>query len=322
MAQTRFSFPTGAGGDAATGANTGSSFVVVTGGTLAISTAQAVIGTRSLLMTATSTSGACYITKQGLASTAMATDYYLYLTAAPSAAQQIIFYGAGSSQRVSLELNADRTVTIRDDAYAAAWTSTYVIPLNTWVRVALYAVASSTVGQVRAAVFLGNSTTPTSGGDSGLLTNKNTGADAWTDLRLGMKCATGTATGTGYMGSWAYDDAATGLTAPYSTAPTANAGADITVDAGEAYTLTGVGSDVEGAVTVAWKLSGAVVGTSSTLNRTGAITLAGSTETYTFEVTDGDSNITSDTVVVTARPATTRLRVGTATLPAITRLTE
>ena len=206
MTQTRWNFTTGTNGDTVTGANTGSNGVVLSGGTGTLSNAQTTIGTFSALMTATSTSGVCYWQKTGMSTSALNFDLYLYVTAAPSSAVSIAWAGTGSRE-VSLELNSNRTLTYKNASYTSVWTSTYAIPLNTWVRVAAYFTQNSSTGTARVVIESGGSTQD----DSTLLTSQNTGASAYTDLRLGSKCSTGTQTLTQYIDSWSYDPAATGL---------------------------------------------------------------------------------------------------------------
>ena len=325
MATTWWTFPSGANGDAGTGANTGSAYVVVTGGSMAISTAHATFGTRSLYMQATSTSGACYFTKQGLsAATGLGAAMYFTPDVGPATSTVSIMWVGTTSRGVSLEWNLDRTLTIKDQPNNSLWAgatkSTTALAIGTTYLICLYVVPSATVGQVQAAIYNSSGTLIEA---STLFTNRNTLAGPYTDIRYGLKTSTGTSTAKAYVDAWGYDGAATGLSAPYNpnNPPTSNAGADVTVDAGEAYTLTGTATDVEGVASVAWKLSGSTVGTANTLTRTAPITLAGTSQTYTFEVTDTGGLMTPDSVVVTVLPATIRLHNGTALVPAINRLT-
>lgn len=327
MAQVRTNPTTGANGDALTTANSGSSFTpVVTGGTSSISTAQYIIGTRSWLFTATTTSGGDYLIKNGLSATSVNMDMYMYITGAPSAAVVIMWAGTGSRQ-ASIELNTNRTITIKNAAASGGtgiWTSTYAIPLNTWVRVAFYLVQSATVGQARAAIYLGHNTTPETGGDSTLLTNQNTGASAYTDLRWGSKASTGTQTLTLYMGSYAYDPAATGLGAPYGL-PICNVGADQSgLEPGKIATIDGSASDpVVGSITNwAYSISPSgptLVGSGATRTMVVPPTLTGQTWTVTLVITNTGGNTSTDTMTINANPASRRVKIGGVMVPVFSR---
>ena len=319
MASTRWNWGLGANGDTLTTTNTGSSGVLLTGGTGVISTAQAIIGTRSALLTATTTSGVVYWQRSGMSTTAINADMYVYVTAAPSAAVAIMWIGTGS-RMVSLEMNTGRTLTIKDAAYTSIWTSTYAIPLNTWVRINIYATQNATTGTVRVGMYLGHSGTAQD--DSTLLTGRNTGASAYTDLRQGAKCSTGTQTLTMHVGSWSYDPAATGLPASFGL-PSANAGPDqANVEPYTTVTLDSSGSsDSDGSIASrAWTQT---AGTTVTLSSSSATSptftapLAATDATLTFQVTvtDNDGNTNADTVNIEVLRATEFKRVSSAWQP-------
>lgn len=106
-----------------------------------------------------------------------------------------------------------------------------------------------------------------------------------------------------------------------NTPPTANAGADITVDADASFTLTGTAGDADGTVASTRWLDGATeLATGLTYNGTSPATLSGTTKTYTFEVTDNLGAVTTDTVVVTVNPAATRLSDGVSVKAAVSRI--
>jgi hypothetical protein len=66
--------------------------------------------------------------------------------------------------------------------------------------------------------------------DSTLLTGRNTGADAYTNFRLGAKTSTGTNTATIAIDNWAYDDTTAAYIGPVSVGfppGTANAGTSL-----------------------------------------------------------------------------------------------
>lgn len=210
MALTRWDFETGSDGNAITAANTGASSVVVSGGAGIISTARAADGTRSARLTSSTTSGGLYYQRTGLSTAALAQDVCLYLTAAPSGTVTLIWFGSSSTRRISLNMTSARILQFVDAGGATAWTSPTAVPLNQWVRLSVYATQNATTGTMRAA-FYPSPTSTTATEDSTLLTGKNTGASAYTDIRVGMKCTTGVRTGTGHFDINGWDPAATGL---------------------------------------------------------------------------------------------------------------
>lgn len=109
---------------------------------------------------------------------------------------------------------------------------------------------------------------------------------------------------------------------PAHSAPVANAGSDITVEAGATYVLTGSHSDVDGGDTItsrAWILAGDTVSTSTTVTATAPVTLTGTTLTYTYQVTDDQDATGTDTVVVTVLPASLRIKTAGIIRPGIRR---
>lgn len=110
-----------------------------------------------------------------------------------------------------------------------------------------------------------------------------------------------------------------------NSAPVANAGSDITVEAGATYVLTGSHSDVDGDGTItsrAWTLAGDTVSTSTTVTKTAPVTLTGTTLTYTYQVTDDQGATGTDTVVVTVLPASLRIKTAGIIRPGIRRTTS
>lgn len=179
--------------DAATAANTGSASVVVTGGSMAISTAFAYAGTRSLKCISTSTSGGVYALYNITAATALYTEMFVYITASPSGELGLFYWGGPATRQLGTTVSSTRQLIIRDGQSAGGqvlWTST-AMPANTWIRTALFATQSATVGTVRAAW---SATAPYTAWaqDSGLLTAKNTGTGGagYSYLRIGAKTST------------------------------------------------------------------------------------------------------------------------------------
>lgn len=304
MAVTRWGFESGSDLDTLNGTNGGCDSVVNTGGTSIISTAQAAHGTRSALMTATSTSGAEYLQQSLTATDDLAVDVYIYITAMPSADVGLIWYGDGALQRVTLELLTTGAIRIRDDAFANQWTSGTTLSLNTWYRVSLFAHRDPSAGTVRAAYYAMDSTTAIA--DSGLLTGKNTGSTSYTGLRIGPKVSTGTTTMTAHFDDWGYDPVATGLNPPVgaNVDPTADAGTNQNVAASATVNLSGSGNDSDGSIaSYAWSF---LYPTSGAPSLTGAATATpsftagavGNLYILELEVTDNLGGTGTDTVEV------------------------
>ncbi len=314
----------GANGNALSAANTGFSNIVNTGGSGVLSNAESnPVGSLAAVMTASVTSGGHYGYVSGMSTNNLSFEV-LFKIKTEHSAQAAIVWGGTGSQEWEIDYNpSTNKLEFKDDGNTTRWTSTSTLAADNatyyWLRG--YVVNSATVGQFH--VTLANASAPsTLLEDYTSAASFDTGGTAYTDLRIGPKCSTGTQTAVLVVGAWGYDPAATDLPPIFSSdgPPGSNAGSDITVDAGEAFTLTGVPTDDIGVASVAWKLSGGTVGTGNTLNRTAPTTLSGTTETYSFEVTDTNSQMTSDSVVVTVRAATTRLHNGTSVVGAINKL--
>lgn len=228
MTANAHGFEAGSNGDALTTAlawanSSGATLVVTgTGAAAIISTTHSAHGTRSAKFTAGSTTGACY-TQKTISSTALALTMSIYIDTLPSADNSIYWVGNAGSQRWSVELTTTGAIRFRDDTNAAKWngavtTSTGTIPTGQWVRVEVYVTRSATVGTFRLVAYSGDSTTPMSGLDSGVMTSQNTGPDTYTDLRYGSKTSSNTNTGVLYIDDFDYNETATGLIGPYQAA--------------------------------------------------------------------------------------------------------
>jgi len=103
--------------------------------------------------------------------------------------------------------------------------------------------------------------------------------------------------------------------------PVAGAGADVTVEGGRPFTLTGTATDADGTVaSVEWKRGATVIGTSNTLNLTAPLLLTQTTDTLTFTATDNLGGVsTADTIVVTYLPAMRRLKLGGVIVPVMSK---
>ena len=219
MSVIRWGFESGNNGDVLDTTNTGSDLVSATAGTATISTAQKMHGTRSMLFTGDTNNGVVFFRKDITATTQLGADVYLYVTSAPTGEVGVIWAGNGSTRQVHVSLSNTMILRIRDgggSGGASIWSSATAVPLNTWVRISMLCTPSATTGTVRAAVYLGDSTTAQI--DSGLITNINTGANPFTTLRIGVKPSTTTVAMTAYLDDWAYDVSATALLPPYGAA--------------------------------------------------------------------------------------------------------
>ncbi len=220
MSVERWGFESGNNGDVVNATNGSADSLLNTGGTATISTAQAAHGTRSALFTGTSANGVLYLSKAITATTNLGMDAYIYVTSAPDAETTFLWIGAGTTREISLGMTTARQLRIRDaggGGGASLWTSTAVISLNTWTRISMVASQSATTGTVRAGFFAADATTATE--DSGLLTNKNTGANPYNTIRVGVKNTTGTNQVTAYIDDWAFDSEAVALLPPYGATP-------------------------------------------------------------------------------------------------------
>lgn len=298
MTLTRLDFESGANGDVITAANTGFTGVALTGGTGIISTDHPVNGTRSILFTATATSGTDYgFVTLASSTTTLAVDGYFYVTAAPSANQPIISILNGSTRQISIEMTAARLLLLRDGngSGTVIWTSASAVPLNTQIRISLFATQSSTTGTARAAFFSGSSTTATA--DSGLLSSQNTGTLAYSAYRIGAKASTGVGTMVTYLDLPGVDPAAAGLNAPFgSTPPTVG-----TVTASYNYAFVSAPD---------WTFPGGSGGTFSATPSSGTIPgstgvivprVTGVDTTYTIIGTDNVSGSTASTTVLVSK---------------------
>lgn len=117
---------------------------------------------------------------------------YAYFASAPGADSELIriqnVAGTGLAVRgyINSAASGSQQLRLGTSGTTNEWTSTVSggFPLGQIVRIELYGDAgtSSTTGQIRLAAYLGDSTTPITGADSGLLTGKNV---AGTDAALG-----------------------------------------------------------------------------------------------------------------------------------------
>lgn len=118
-----------------------------------------------------------------------------------------------------------------------------------------------------------------------------------------------------------FDDLTVTDGAAANAEPTANAGADQTVEPWATVTLTGTDADADGTIaTRTWtQLTGAVVtlaGSGASRTFTAPPSTASATLTFRYTVTDNAGATTTDDVAVTVLPAAERILIGGAWVPA------
>lgn len=196
------------------------------------------------------------------------------------------------------------------------WTSSVAVPVGE-VEYRMYAEAGTTTtdGKVRLAAFMKDSSTPIAGLDSGMISGVNIGGGATTFLNARWGIVGGTLPAAGlWMDSVEYSDEVSDLLGPYvlpNIAPTANAGADFTVDPNkvDSFTLNVTAADSDGTIaSYLWEdiTSGAVTLSGSGSSRTVNVerSRAQASKTYRVTVTDNGGLTAADTVIVTVLPHT------------------
>lgn len=222
----------------ATGATSGYSVITVgAGSTFTYSNAHAAHGTISQQI-APASGVATYGQVSGLNSDRMATTIYVWFDTLPTV--QTFLTRAMTSAAVKIYdvvISATGKVQFLDSAATAVYTSTATVSTGQWVRIEAWGLigASGSTGSSSCKFFLGDSTTPVETGYT------NTGSSVlgtanFDLLRFGKTSASTFAT-TFWQDTAMYDNAASGLTGPYSVV-TVNAGPDQTVDPGTTVTLT------------------------------------------------------------------------------------
>lgn len=322
----------GSNGTTAASPNSGGD-VVASGGTAVLTNtpSDALIGALGILETASTTSGAVYVEKSTAmvtAGTDYAADHYFYWTAYPSAETPILGFWAGSPRQVSLAMSTTGQILVKDKNSTTIATLP-IVPLNTLVRVALYAHQDATNGTIRGAWFFGHSSTPavvsSVSADSEMLTGRATGTAAYSSIRGGVKCSTSTATGTAIVASHMYNDAATDIPPPYNTntAPTISLASDkAEIFPGETATITATATDSDGTIvsTVFSTTVGTLVGSGSSRTLYCDPRLSATTATITCVVTDDGGLTATATVDVTLRASMRKIWNGTTWVPTIRRM--
>ena len=212
----RWNFPNGAHNEALTAPLAGADTTNFAGGTATLSNTQVLAGMNTLSAHfALTASGHLWYAKEGLSATSYAYDFYVYIATRVGANVYIGWAGASSSTRsLGIVIGDQNNVVFNDGAGSIYSSSNEAFPDNTWIRFSVFGTCGAGTGTGQLAWYAGHSTTPM--GDTGLLTNLNTQTSI-DRIRIGGKAATSAVTtGELYIGSWAYDTAATGLIAPYS----------------------------------------------------------------------------------------------------------
>jgi len=180
-------FESGTNGATATTANTGVATILATGGTAVISTVQAKVGTRSVLLTGNSTSAYLYLQDEFIATTQLRASIWMYYSGPPPADNRAIigFYG-DTTRGISVNMMASGRIILRDGAGGGGtniWYPTDVLATG-WYRLSLYATQDATAGTCGAALYNSANALISS---SGNLTSKNTGSVAYNSFRFGTK---------------------------------------------------------------------------------------------------------------------------------------
>lgn len=240
---------------------------------------------------------------------------YTYMTSQPSADTFVLHCPPLADQSAGIGtraiVNSLGAARLTDNAGGVQATNTGTAVLTgQFIRWELWldAGTSTTTGSMRAAYYLGNSTTPV--WDSGLLTGKNTAGavGSFQNPRFGASNSS--------AGDQWYDDIAvkTGTDAVWGAWPVTNAlpivdaGPNQVAAASSLVNLSGTYSDTDGTVTgVAWTVTYSSDPTITTASLTGAGTATpsfttgsavGSLYILTLTVTDNDGGISTDTVEV------------------------
>ena len=187
--------------------------VVIGGGSFVYSSADFAHGTQCGLI-----SGASGVATNGIfsgiSSTAMSWSIYVKYDTLPAADNYILRYTVGGVRKASLHINSAGKLRMADSSGTTGiWTATNTFPLNTWVRIELFA-QSGTTGNYQAAYYALDSTSPTE--TSGVVTG-NGGGTPFDAVTIG-KTDSSAYTGTVKIDSIQGNDAATGFIGPWVSA--------------------------------------------------------------------------------------------------------
>jgi hypothetical protein len=243
--------------------------------------------TRSVRLVPSATSGANYASKT-ITATATASVVGVFNLPSPtaSAGNSLLWVGtAGSTRAFAVGQDNTGKMALQNAAGTVIYTSTANIPSTGLVRFAVYGTSA---GTIRAAMFSGTSTTPISGGDSGVLTGQSIGGANFNTVRWG-KAATGTYAQVYNMGYCGWD-----TTAAFIDPPSGFSG---TLSLTGSGTLTGTGAPgftVSKGLTGSGTLTGAgTPAVTRSLSLSGSGALAGSAPIQAFGNLDlgGDGSL-------------------------------
>lgn len=256
MALKRHTFEGATDGAAITGTESGSgdalSFLVNGGGSILATTAQAMHGTKSAKHTPASGQPS-YYTVSGLSGAGLASRLFVYFTALPTSDLWLLRNGTGGGVRTSMVLitgGGKFRLTDTTSASTGIFTASSNFPTSQWVRLDMWSQvgATNTTGSLKAAYFLGDSTTAVSGGDSTVSVTPGTQNLGTTSNQTTVdfgKYDSSTYTTVFYTDDPTWDDAATTYVGS-NTAPVATAGAAQTVAASTAFSLPWTATDADG----------------------------------------------------------------------------
>lgn len=97
----------------------------------------------------------------GSLTTSVYIRFYLYFTSIPGTGCYVAsFLSTTPAFCASVRLNTTGKISMLNAAGTAVSTSTYTLPINTWHRIEVRCLPSTTVGEIEWKVFLGDSTAP------------------------------------------------------------------------------------------------------------------------------------------------------------------
>lgn len=303
-------FEGGTNNVAVSGANSGgasgTAFTTVFGAGLTYKTASAYEGS----MGAQTGSGTFGAAQNTISTNTLAVKMWFKTNTSPSVTNDVplIRVHAGATRLFSVHMNTIGKLRV-SDATGTSGVNTFatVIPANTWFRLEIYVVAGSTTsnGVIKAAYYLGNSTTPVDTLYSNTAANIGT-AQTFTTLYIGKYA---TATEVYDFDAFSWDTAATDLIGMAAgTAPTVSTPANQNVSAAAsvnvAVTASGNGGTIASYLwSYVYPASGGPTLSNSTTN-TVSFTAGSAGALYKLQCLVTDSNALTTTVYTEVRVPT------------------
>lgn len=238
---------------------------------------------------------------------------YFYVTDFAASADPFVrAYATGFSEGFRIELNAAHRLVVRDANAAACYTGTTVLTAGTWYRLEWHVVASTTVGQLEAKLFVADSATPFENFTSAASLNVRA-ETSW--VQIGPSFALNPAPQSKWFDEIVIGAAADGWIGiaagtPINQAPTVTAGPDDEAEPRAVYTLQASASDDGTIASWQWRqISGTPVALSSNTVQYPTFTVpavqGGDVLVFGVTVTDnGGLASAEDTVTITARTPT------------------